>query len=74
MLLRIVGPRPVVLVEVRLVGDGRPWQQMASSDGRALAGIWFTTQSAGAWWVQVQVTDDAGCQDTTGVRRAVTVR
>lgn len=67
--------RPVVRLEVDLLGDGdAPPTVVTGDDLRAVVALQFTPRRAGRFSLQVRALDAAGCADATGRQRDVEVR
>ncbi len=66
--------RPVVALDVDLLGDGLPAPvSVTGSDLRAFTAAAFTAPREGRYSLHIRATDDAGCSDQTGLERPVVV-
>lgn len=71
----VAAARPVVALDVDLLGDGLVAPtQLRGEDLRAVVGLRFTPARSGVYGLQVLATDAAGCVGATGLRRDVVVQ
>lgn len=70
----VAAQRPIVALEIDLLGDGvAAPTAITGADLRPVMALAFQPAKAGTFSVQVRATDAAGCVGSTGLRRDVVI-